>query len=136
MCISIGRFLYRHTKFRSTSIRHGRIRLRLYIADTLIKQSIGLMYKRSLPRNTGMLFVLRRESALGIWMLNMRFSIDILWLDRSGAVMHIVENAEPCASVFSCHVYRPHKPAKYVLELGAGRAKSLGIRKGSRLLMP
>ncbi len=68
-------------------------------------------------------------------MLNMLFSIDILWLDRNAVVLKVESNAEPCSSAFSCPVYRSPDNARYVLELNAGSAKKLGIRKGSRFIL-
>ncbi len=132
MEMSIGRFLYNHTKFKKAMINYRNRKIKVDIADTLLKQSIGLMYRETLKRNTGMLFILRHESALGIWMLNMKFSIDIIWLDRDSRVIHIVEYAAPCSSLRQCPIYRPLSPAKYVLEMAGGAAKSLGIGRGSR----
>ncbi len=80
-----------------------------------------------------MLFTPDREARHGIWMLNMKFPIDILWLDGSGKVVDIAQNAKPCKSIFSCPTYRPKSDARYVLELPSGNAKRFGLREGAKV---
>ena len=68
-------------------------------------------------------------------MLNMKFPIDILWLDDSGKVVDIKENAKPCSSMFSCPTYRPKINSFYILELGAGRARRFNLKIGSKVVI-
>lgn len=103
----------------------------VYIADTFFSQMLGLMYREKLNQNEGMLFITNKASNYGIWMLNMKFSIDIIWLDSNGKVVDIKENAKPSHSIFSSEIFKPRLKAKYVLELNSGVSKSKGINIGS-----
>lgn len=96
---------------------------------------LGLMHRGSIPKNNGMLFFLNKDSRQGIWMLNMKFSIDILWLDKNGTVNDIKTNAERCTSIFNCETHYPSKESRYILELKAGVSKENGIKVGSRIYL-
>ncbi len=126
--------LYKTLKFRQQDIFYNKLALHVDLADSVFKKSLGLMY-RERPGNDGMLFISDHDERYGIWMLNMKFAIDILWLDKSGTVISIKESARPCTSIFNCEVYRPDKKARYVLELASGACKRYGIRKGSKFLL-
>jgi uncharacterized protein len=86
----------------------------------------GLMERDGLPAGTGMLFVFDVPGRHVFWMKNMKFLIDILWLDDEGKVVHVAQNAPPCAEE-PCAVYAPPSDAKYVLEIPAADAAKLGI---------
>ena len=105
----------------------------MWIADTLARGAVGLMYRESMAANRGMLYIFPFERAWKIWMLNMRFALDVIWLNRKGVVVHVERNLGPCRSFFSCKTYAPQKVAKYVLELNSGSARRLGIRLGEGL---
>lgn len=131
MCIT--KLLYRTTRFNDSYITYRRRRIRVQIADTPRRMMLGLMHRERIGHNEGMLFMPGTESRHGIWMLNMRFSIDILWLSGNGTVVDMVENAKPCASIFNCKTYRPARPCSFVLELASGGAERLGIKRGAVL---
>ncbi|MGC8662362.1 MAG: DUF192 domain-containing protein [Candidatus Micrarchaeia archaeon] len=121
---------------RFVKYKHARLlgyNINLFVADSFPKLMLGLMHMHSLGRRQGMLFIFSRPARHGIWMRNMLFSIDIIWLDKNFIVVDIAENAKPCSNLFGCQTYLPNKPATYVLELNAYAAKKLGIKKGSRL---
>jgi uncharacterized protein len=109
--------------------------IKAYLADSAAKKMFGLMYRDRLVNGTGMLFVLDREGVMGasIWMLNMRFSIDVVWMDSGGRIVDILENAKPCSSMFGCRTYAPESKAKYVLELNSGSVRRFGMRRGERI---
>lgn len=115
---------------RKTVTVNGR-RIRAYVADSFLKKMFGLMYV-TIGNEEGMLFPFGWESRqmTAITMMNMRYAIDIVWLDRGRRVVDIVERARPETSVFS-QSYVPEKGAMYVLELRAGCARRLRIRKGT-----
>ncbi len=104
----------------------------LELADTFWKMGRGLMGRGSLAVNGGMLFVFAEDGSHGFWMLNMKMSIDIIWLDGNKRIVHIWRNAEPCRSIFSCKAVTPEKRSRYVVELRAGTAKKLGMEIGDR----
>jgi uncharacterized protein len=87
----------------------------------------GLSGRPGLKRGTGMLFVYDRPQPIGIWMKDMRFSLDILWI-REGRVVHIERNAPPLTAVGPERVYTA--TGEMVLELPAGFAADRKIKVG------
>jgi uncharacterized protein len=131
------RALYRllRPKYGTGSVRLGGRTIKVHLADSFAAMMFGLMYWERLEKGRGMLFTLGRESRIsaGIWMLNVKFPIDIVWMDSSGSVVDVKEKAKPCTSFFRCKTHVPRSKAKYVLELNAGSARKLGIRIGNRI---
>ena len=95
-------------------------------------RAMGLMFRPSLPKDRGMLFVFETSDFHGIWMKNCRFPIDIVWLDEQRQVVHVVEAAPPCAKE-PCAVYQTMQRALYVVEMNAGQARREKVAVGSRL---
>jgi uncharacterized membrane protein (UPF0127 family) len=60
-------------------------------------------------------------------MKNMKFAIDILWLDENKKIVHVSSNVPPCVTD-PCPVYNPGMPARYVLEIPAGDAKRYALK--------
>lgn len=107
----------------------GRI-LQAEVAETPEQQLRGLMYRRELPKNRGMLFIYEQDGFYGIWMKNCLIALDILWLDANRRVVHREENAPPCRTE-KCPIYTPAQSARYVLEISAGLLTKEGIQLGS-----
>ncbi len=116
-------------KFESVEFPRGTVKidkvvLEVQIADTGPLLTRGLMFQEELPFDQGMLFVFEGEERRSIWMPNMQFSLDILWLDNEGNVLHIEKNVLPCKTALetaTCPSYKgDNKLAKYVLEVTAG----------------
>ena len=120
-------------KYKHASVYVGSKAIDVLVADSLPKLMLGLMHMDSLGKSDGMLFIFGREARHRIWMLNMLFPIDIIWLSKQLIVVDIVEDAKPCSSIFRCKTYLPGEKALYVLELKAHMAKGLGIHKGVKL---
>jgi uncharacterized membrane protein (UPF0127 family) len=94
-------------------------------AEVMVKdedRAMGLMFRPSLPKDRGMLFVFETSDFHGIWMKNCKFPIDILWLDEQRSVVHVAEAVPPCKAE-PCPVYNPLRRAAYVVELNAGQAR-------------
>jgi hypothetical protein len=92
----------------------------------------GLMFRDSMAADRGMLFLFEEEAIHSFWMKNVKFPIDILWLDREKMVVHLAKRVPPCRKD-PCPTYSPVRSSLYVLELRAGRSDELGIRPGDRL---
>ena len=125
------RALYRRQRYSTEELRVGDSRYRAIIADTPTKRSIGLMFRDGLSISECMLFKFDGAGNYGIWMLNMGFSIDIVWLDGNKRVVDFVENAAPCRSFFGCRTYMPRGKATYVVEFVSGAVGKERITKGS-----
>jgi uncharacterized membrane protein (UPF0127 family) len=93
----------------------------------------GLMFRKEIPENYGMLFVFEVEGRYGFWMKNTLISLDIIWLGKDKRIVHIEENVPPCKEE-PCKVYYPTKPALYVIELKSGMVKKENLKIGDLLL--
>lgn len=92
----------------------------------------GLMYRKVMPRDTGMLFIFPDMQMRSFWMKNTFIPLDIIFLDHQGRILHIHENAEILSQKNILSKY----PAKMVLEINAGLSKTLGIDVGDRVYHP
>lgn len=128
-------YLFNGSRYRTRTARIRGRKMRLYLADTMLRKTIGLMYWNGLKENEGMLFTFRNDARHAFWMMNMRFPIDMVWLDSSMRIVHIVGSAKPCRSIFNCRSYAPTRDSRHVLELRAGFAKGRGMRIGERLIL-
>lgn len=90
----------------------------------------GLMFKESLDRESGMLFIYEKEGFHSMWMKNMRFPIDIIWIDANRQVVDIARNLKPCKSDYECQGTKTKNKALYVLEINAGVADEIGVKVG------
>jgi uncharacterized membrane protein (UPF0127 family) len=94
----------------------------LIIVTTPEAQEIGLSNYSSLPQGAGMLFIFDKPGIQRIWMKDMKFSIDIIWIDKNNRITHIEKSADPCIPP-QCMIYEPPGLAKYVLEVRSDFAK-------------
>lgn len=104
----------------------------LELAMTPHQRNLGLMFRPSLANDRGMLFLFRHQGHHAIWMKNMLIPIDILWLDAQKEIVHMEVEVPPCRRQ-PCPIYRPSKPARYVIELAAGEAQRHALRPGITL---
>lgn len=91
----------------------------------------GLSVKNTLAENEAMLFVFNNEGEHTFWMKNMKFPIDIIWIDADKTVVHIEHSLQPCSSDLLCPTYKPVDDSLYVLETVAGFAEKHDIAKGT-----
>jgi len=89
------------------------------LAVTDQERQRGLMFREGLNPDQGMLFVFEREAIHSFWMKNMKFCIDIIWLDKDKRIVHIEKNVPPCKNE-DCPSYTPAALSKYVLEIKGG----------------
>lgn len=107
------------------------IDLEVELALSADEQAKGLSIKDNLKSNEGMLFPYETPRTLSFWMKDMKFPIDILWLDDNKKVVHIEEDLQPCSPFLPCQSYSPDVQAQYVLETVAGFSSSNGIVEGT-----
>jgi uncharacterized membrane protein (UPF0127 family) len=93
----------------------------------------GLAIKNELKENESMLFVFDKPSRHSFWMKDMKFPIDIIWLDSNGKVVHIEKNLEPCTLVLVCPGYIPNADSQYVLETVSGFSQRNNIHLGTNV---
>lgn len=109
-------------------------RFTVEIADEPEKQALGLMFRRSLPDDHGMLFMFPREAPRSFWMKNTRIPLDIMYFGGDLRLVSVAANAQPCR-VEQCPGYPSAGPARYVLELNAGKASELGLVPGDAMVL-
>ena len=105
------------------------------VADTEAERTQGLSGTDTLAEGAGMLFVFDSADLYGIWMKEMKYDIDIVWLDKDGNVVNVVADAKmPVAGTVDSNltVYKNSAPALYVLELPSGAAVKEGFAVGSK----
>ncbi len=99
------------------------------VAETNEQKSLGLMFRTSVPANTGMLFPYGDPQELTMWMRNTYASLDMVFIRRDGTVHRIEYSTEPLSE----RVISSKGAVTAVLELAAGEANRLGIKAGDRV---
>ena len=94
------------------------------------QRSYGLMFRNSLPKMSGMLFIYDSKRDLSMWMKNTFISLDILFLDEDGTIINIAKSTEPR----SLSIINSKHEAKAVLELNGGLTNELEIMVGDRII--
>ena len=107
-------------------------RFTVELAETQDKQALGLMFRDKMPDDHGMLFLFPAEAMRSFWMKNTRIPLDIFYFDENLALVSVSEKAAPCRTP-RCPGYPSEGPAKYVLELNAGKATELNVKVGDTL---
>ncbi len=97
------------------------------VAVTAEERQQGLSLTSSLPADVAKLFVFDSDDFWGIWMKDMRYAIDIVWLDSQKMVVHIEKSVSPDTYPI---VFLPRQPARYVVELQSGVVESLALETG------
>jgi uncharacterized membrane protein (UPF0127 family) len=101
------------------------------VAITEEDQIKGLSIRDQMNENEGMLFVYGEPSRQSFWMKDMKFPIDIIWLNGTGSVVHVEENLRPCVPSLECPSFSPNENAQYVLETVAGFAQKHHLKIGT-----
>ena len=102
------------------------------IADDPQERAVGLMHRESMPRFSGMLFVFEGPQRAVFWMENTLIPLDMLFIDRTGTVQHIHENAIPLDRTG----IDGGEGVTHVLEINGGMARRLGIEVGAEIRHP
>ena len=105
-------------------------RLEADIAGTSAQQQTGLAIKSVLKENQGMLFPFANEGVQAFWMKDMKFPIDILWIDKNNTIVYVQPNLPPCVNGQTCPIYQPSVKVIYVLEVVAGFAQKHHVIAG------
>jgi uncharacterized membrane protein (UPF0127 family) len=94
----------------------------------------GMMFRDSLARGRGMLFIHQTPGLNPYWMYQVRIPLDIIWMDSSHRIVEISADTPPCQTKASlCPNYGGHQTAQFVLELGGGEARRFGLSVGQAL---
>lgn len=102
---------------------------RVEVARTSRQQDIGMMFRRSVGANEGMLFPFQEPKWASFWMKNTLIPLDLIFIRQDGSIARIAANAEPR----SLRPIGVSESVAAVLEIGGGRAAELGIVEGDRV---
>ncbi|NOZ88219.1 MAG: DUF192 domain-containing protein [Deltaproteobacteria bacterium] len=104
----------------------NKVKVGVEIADTPFKRKQGLMFRKNLDFDNGMLFIFPGEKVRTFWMKNTLISLDMIFINGNNKIVGIIHNAEP----LSTERLSVPEPAAYVLEVRAGFSKKYGIYPG------
>lgn len=107
----------------------GEIAITVEVADEPEELATGLMFRDGVPEGTGMIFDFGDPREANMYMRNVPFGLDMLFLSPEGKVMAIVSHVQP----YSERTINPGFPVKGVLELASGEAQRLGIQPGDMI---
>jgi uncharacterized protein len=102
------------------------------IMRTPDERARGLMFRRHLPQDRGMLFDFKETSPVSMWMQNTYIPLDMVFIRPDGTVARIAERTEP----LSTRTISSGEPVLGVLEVNAGTAERIGLKAGDRVEHP
>lgn len=110
----------------------GTARFTVEVADDARERARGLMHREDLARSAGMLFVYDAPLRAQFWMKDTPLPLDLIFMDPSGTVTRIHENAVP----FDLTTIDGGPGVQYVLEINGGLARMLGLSAGDEMRHP
>lgn len=124
--LKVGQYSQDHGK-----VIIGDVKIKVEIVDDSAEMQKGLSGRESLDENEGMLFVFSQAGQPTFWMKDMKFPIDIIWI-QNDEIVDIAPNLPVVAGEF-LSTYEPKEPANYVLEVNAGFVDEHGIKVGDKV---
>jgi len=103
------------------------------VANDDFKRQQGLMFRKFLPKNKGMLFVFNEEDRYSFWMKNMLIPLDIIWISKDKRIVDIMADVKPCTD--TCDNLIPKEKVKYVLEVNSGFVNKYKINLEGQVLL-
>lgn len=110
----------------------GEHRFQIEVAKTDEQRARGLMFRKFMPPDRGMLFDFKTEQPVMMWMRNTYIPLDMIFIARDGRVINVAENTEPLSE----RTIASAAPAFAVLELNGGVARKIGLKSGDRIVHP
>lgn len=128
-------YLFRHAatplgQSPSSTITINKHAFRVIVAKSDNEKEIGLSNKSSLASDQGMLFPFQTADYYAFWMKNMKFPIDIIYINNSRIVTIFHSVPSPKNTNDQLPIYKPSQPANNVLEINAGLAKKYNFKEG------
>ncbi len=115
---------------QTASVSVGGVNLLASLSTTPESQAKGLATKGSLEETEGMLFVFESPQKYSFWMKDMKFPIDIIWINSAGKIVHIESKLPPCIFLLPCPSYTPKDDSLYVLEVVSNFTDKFNINVG------
>ena len=131
--IAAGVFLWWQMDYQQNTLSLSGQRYHLSIMDDEAERERGLSGTDNLPEGEAMLFVFPSDNTWGIWMKDMKYPIDIVWLDSDKKVVYTIKDAQPSSYP---KIFQPVEKARYVIELPNGTIEKTGIAVGDPAGLP
>ena len=112
------------------SIYNKNITFNVEVAKTIEERRIGLMYRKKLLNNEGMLFIFPREKIIQLWMKNTYIPLDVIFISENKVIVDIKKNMEKLSET----IVKSKVKSKYALEFNAGLINKLDIEIGDKVL--
>jgi uncharacterized membrane protein (UPF0127 family) len=110
----------------------GRHLFHVEVARSDAQMMQGLMFRRELAPDAGMIFEYKHPTVATMWMRNTLIPLDMLFVDAHGRIVNIHERAVPQSDA----IVAATAPVRAVIELNGGTAARLGLKPGDRVLFP
>lgn len=123
------KIIYPYTK----PMKIGNLEVLASVAESWPDRIRGLSNTTYLPDNVVKLFIFDSPGQHSIWMKDMNYAIDIIWVDENGVIVYIEEDASPESYPA---MFVPTSPAKYVIETTAGFVKKNIVKLGENVVLP
>ncbi len=120
-----------HQEKKESMVQFGDTVIRVDVVSKPEDRNKGLSGREKLEKGKGMLFIFDEPDTYSFWMPDMKFAIDIVWIDERLQVVHIEENVTPESYP---KLFTPEEKALYVLEVPSGYSKEKGITLGSQAI--
>jgi uncharacterized membrane protein (UPF0127 family) len=118
---------------KTSPMKIGEVSLEASVAASWPERIKGLSDTPFLPEEVAKFFVFDSSGFHSIWMKDMNYAIDIIWVNELGEIVHIVENASPDSYP---ETFTPDSPARYVIEVVSGFVARHGITYDSSIELP
>jgi uncharacterized membrane protein (UPF0127 family) len=115
-------------QLQATTLNAGMHNIHAQLAMTPEQRQIGLMYRREMPTNDGMLFVFEEPQPQCFWMKNTLLPLTIAFVADDGTIVNLAD-MQPMNEASHCSA----KPVRYALEMNQGWFAKRGIKAGSKL---
>ena len=112
------------------SIYNKNITFVVEVAKTIEERKIGLMYRKKLLNNEGMLFIFPREKIIKLWMKNTYIPLDVIFISENKIIVDIKKNMEKLSET----IVKSKVKSRYALEFNAGLINKLDIEIGDKVL--
>ena len=112
------------------SIYNKNITFNVEVAKTIEERRTGLMYRKKLLNNEGMLFIFPREKIIQLWMKNTYIPLDVIFISENKVIVDIKKNMEKLSET----IVKSKVKSRFALEFNAGLINKLNIEIGDKVL--
>lgn len=105
------------------------------IFNTPYERKKGLMNRPSLDKDKGALFEYKSNEMQSMWMKNMAFPLDIIWINKTSHIIYIHNDVKPCLKK-PCETYDSPAPVSHAVEVNANYSRKNRLKRGMKVRLP